>query len=121
MSQLGVQTAVLSENHKTKSAVLYRLTQTIEAPKKRTVKSDKTHKNKKWKRTIVSKKKKSCSSPMWFKHSMSIAQQLIPVFNTTVHKTKRVLLPLMWLNCLCYKLKDTNRPQRLGNNECERS
>jgi len=39
------------------SAVLYSLlTQTIEAPKKRTVKSDKTHKKKKWKRTIVSKK-----------------------------------------------------------------
>ena len=25
---------------------------------------------------------------MWFKHSMSIAQQLIPIYNTTVHKNK---------------------------------
>ena len=23
---------------------------------------------------------------MWFKHSMSIAQQLIPIYNTTVYK-----------------------------------
>ena len=38
---------------------------------------------------------------MWFKRSMSIAQQLIPIYNTTVHKNKE---PLMWL-CSCYKLK----------------
>ena len=25
---------------------------------------------------------------MWFKHSMSIAQQLIPFYNTTVHSNK---------------------------------
>ena len=25
---------------------------------------------------------------MWFKHSMSIAQQLIPIYNTTVRKNK---------------------------------
>ena len=25
-------------------------------------------------------------SPMWFKHSMSIAQQLIAIYNTTVDK-----------------------------------
>ena len=25
---------------------------------------------------------------MWFKYSMSIAQQLIPIYNTTVHKNK---------------------------------
>ena len=47
-----------------------------------------THKKKKWKRTIVSKKGKSCSSPMWFKHSMSIKMQRIPINNTTVHKIK---------------------------------
>ena len=41
---------------------------------------------------------------MWFKHSMSIAPQLIPIYNTTVHKNKRFMLPLMWLNCLCHKL-----------------
>ena len=23
---------------------------------------------------------------MWFKHSMSIAQKLLPIYNTTVHK-----------------------------------
>ena len=34
------------------------------------------------------------SSPMWFKHIMSIAQQLIPIYNTTVIE-KIVLLPLM--------------------------
>ena len=43
---------------------------------------------------------------MWFKHSISIAQQLTPIYNTTVYKIRtRVLLPLMWLNCLCHKLK----------------
>ena len=25
---------------------------------------------------------------MWFKHSMSIAQQLMQIYNTTVHKNK---------------------------------
>ena len=25
---------------------------------------------------------------MWFKHSVSIEQQLIPIYNTTVHKNK---------------------------------
>ena len=74
------------------SAVLYRLlTQTIEAPKKRTVKSDKHIKRKKWKTTIENKKRKRCSSHiMWFKHIMSIAQQLIPIYNTTVHKIKSI-------------------------------
>ena len=26
--------------------------------------------------------------PMWFKHSMSIAQQLMPIYNIIVHKNK---------------------------------
>ena len=68
---------ILTGNHKTQITVLFRLlTQTIEAHKKGnwTVKSD------------ASKIEKS--SPMWFKHSMSIAQQLIPIYNTTVHKNK---------------------------------
>ena len=40
---------------------------------------------------------------MWFKHSMSIAQQLIPIYNTTVHKNKRdYCCPLF--DCLCHKL-----------------
>ena len=61
-----------------------------------------THKKKKWKRTIVSKKEKSCSSPMWFKHSMSIAQQLIPIYNTTVYKNKELCCPKC--DCLCHNL-----------------
>ena len=71
------------------SAVLYRLlTQTIKAPKERnrTVKSDKYIKRKSGKKTIASKIEKSRSSSMWFKHSMSIAEQLILIYNTTVHK-----------------------------------
>ena len=32
---------------------------------------------------------------MWFKHSMSIVQQLIPIYNTTVRVL--LLLPLMWI------------------------
>ena len=34
---------------------------------------------------------------MWFKHSMSIAQQLIPIYNTTVHKNKEGYCP----KCVC--------------------
>ena len=30
---------------------------------------------------------------MWFKHSKSIAQQLIPIYNTTVHKNKNSVAP----------------------------
>ena len=41
-----------------------------------------------WKRTIVSKKEKSCSSRMRFKRSMNIARQLMPIYNTTVHENK---------------------------------
>ena len=43
---------------------------------------------------------------MWFKHSMSIAQQLNPIYNTTVHKNKT---NVALINCLCHKLNDTNR------------
>ena len=39
---------------------------------------------------IVSKKEKSCSSPMWFKHSMIITKQLIPIYNTNMHKNKSI-------------------------------
>ena len=38
---------------------------------------------------------------MRFKHSMSIVQQLIPFYNTTVHKNKSTVA----LNCLWHKLK----------------
>ena len=59
---------------------------------------------------IVSKIEKSCISHMWFKHSTSIAQQLIPIYNTTVHKNKGYVA-LNVVNCLCHKSNDTNRPQ----------
>ena len=62
-----VQTAVLSGNHKTKSAALFRLlTQIKEAPKKRNrtcrVTNDR-HIKRKWKRIIVSKKEKKFQFP----------------------------------------------------------
>ena len=28
---------------------------------------------------------------MWFKHIMSIAQQLMPIYNTIVHKNKTIV------------------------------
>ena len=35
---------------------------------------------------------------MLFWHSMSIAQQLIHIYNTSVHKNKNIIkLPLLWL------------------------
>ena len=50
----------------------------------------------------MSIKEKSCSSPMWFKHSIGIAQQLMPIYNTTVHKKKINVAPnLMWLTIGC--------------------
>ena len=53
----------------------------------------------------ISNKEKSCSSPMLFQHSMSITQQLIPIYNTTVHKNKNNVSPsatfsLSYLNLL---------------------
>ena len=40
---------------------------------------------------------------MWFKHSMSIAQQLIHIYNTTVHKNKSyvALNVANWFSILC--------------------
>ena len=51
---------------------------------------------------------------MWFKHSMTIAQQLMPIYNTTVHKNKSAVA----LNVAMFvpKLKDTNMPQGRGFN-----
>ena len=44
------------------------------------------------------------------RHSMSIAQQLMPIYNTTVHKNKiNVALNLMRLTVGCYET--SNRPQ----------
>ena len=39
---------------------------------------------------------------MWFKHSKSIAQQLIPIYNTTVHKNEELCSPLC--DWLCHNL-----------------
>ena len=39
---------------------------------------------------------------MWFKHSMSIAQQLIPIYNTTVHKNKSTFA-FNVDTCWCYE------------------
>ena len=50
--------------------------------------SEKHIKRNNGKGTIVSKKKKKLKFPLWFKHSMSIPKQLIPIYNTTVHKNK---------------------------------
>ena len=49
---------------------------------------------------------------MLFLHSMSIAQQLMPIYNTTVHKNKnKVALNLMWLTVGW----DISRPQGQGS------
>ena len=41
---------------------------------------------------------------MLFEHSMIIAQQIMPIYITTVHKNKiNVALNLMWLTVLCYE------------------
>ena len=63
----------------------------------------------------MSKKEKSCSSPMLFRHSMSIAQQLMPIYNNTVHENKmNVALYLMWLTVGCYET--SKRPQGWNSN-----
>ena len=47
---------------------------------------------------------------MLFRHSMSITQQLMPIYNTTMHKNKiNVALNLKWLTVGCYEA--SNRPQ----------
>ena len=43
---------------------------------------------------IASKIEKSCSSLMWFNHSMSIAHQLKAIYNTTVHKRTKIYVAL---------------------------
>ena len=48
---------------------------------------------------------------MWFKHSMSITQLL---FTIPLCIRRRVMLPLMWLNCLCHKLKKTPTSHKGG-------
>ena len=48
--------------------------------------------------------------PMLFLHSMSIAQQLIPIYNTTVHKNKSYVA-LNVANVFVPQVKDTNMPQ----------
>ena len=46
---------------------------------------------------------------MWFKHSMSIAKQLIPIYNTTVHKNKSYVA-LNVAKLFVPYVKDTNMP-----------
>ena len=47
---------------------------------------------------------------MLFRDSMNIAQQLLPIYNTTMYKIKiNVPLNLMWLTVVCYET--SNRPQ----------
>ena len=48
---------------------------------------------------------------MWFKHRMSIAQQLIPIYNTTLCIRTKIYVVRNVVNCLCHKLNDTNRPR----------
>ena len=64
----------------------------------------------------ASKIEESCSSPMLFRHSMSIEQQLMPIYNTTMHKNKlNLALYLMWLTVGCYET--SNRPQGRGHSQ----
>ena len=63
---------------------------------------------------VVSKIEKKLQFPYVVKHSMSIEQQLIPIYNTTVHKNKTNNGSLNVANCLCHKFNDTNRPVGQG-------
>ena len=49
---------------------------------------------------------------MWFKHSMSITQHMMPIYNTTVNKNKRAFK--MCLNTSCHKFK-TPKATRTDN------
>ena len=56
------------------------------------------NKNKKRKRTIVNKIEIKLQLPYVVPTQQSIAQQLMPIYNTTVHKNKiTVDINLMWL------------------------
>ena len=60
---------------------------------------------------------------MLFRRSMSIAQQLMPIYNTTLHKNKtNVALNLMWLTVCCYETPTGHKGgtiinERFNNNE----
>ena len=99
-----VPTDVLSENLLSSLDCYHKL----RTPKirNRTVRGTNTWKEQ-WKRVIVKNRKKA-TVPLWFKHSMSIAHQLIPIYNTTVHK-KRVMLPLMWPTVGAIRQQHTTR------------
>ena len=47
---------------------------------------------------------------MWFKHIMSIAQQLIPIYNTDVHKNN-IFVALNVVKLFVPYVNDTNRPR----------
>ena len=55
---------------------------------------------------------------MWFKHSMSIAQQLMPIYNTTLHKNK-ITVALNMANVPAISYKTPNMPQggRVANSK----
>ena len=68
ISSVYIETQVLLGKHKIKSAVYIRLlTQTIEAPKKRTLRVRNTEEERVQKDNSEKKQKTSCRSPMWFK------------------------------------------------------
>ena len=45
---------------------------------------------------------------MWFKHSMSITQQLMPIYNTTAHKNKSTVALNVANVCASYSHKGGN-------------
>ena len=104
-----VQKDALSGSNKSKSDALFRLL-TIEAPKKKymTFRVTYTQKEKvERKRTIVSKIERNCSSSTLFRHNMSMAQQLIPIYCIyiyciIVHKNKNIF-GLNVAGCWCYE------------------
>ena len=52
---------------------------------------------------------------MLFRHIMSIAQQLMPIYNTTVHKNKsNVAFNLMWLLTVGVMRRAVNLPFQLN-------
>ena len=49
---------------------------------------------------------------MWFRHSMNIVQQLMPIYNTTVHKNKSFVAFNVFVRAL--KVKNNNTPLGRG-------
>ena len=52
---------------------------------------------------------------MWFKHSMSIAQQLITIYNTTMHKNKsNVALNVAYVRVINYRHQHATRAEKVS-------